>query len=287
MGGSESVDSPAQGAGTGDAGPTVSVLLPTRNGAKRVTAAIESVLGQSYRDLEVVVVNDGSTDGTSALLDKLANVEPRVAVVNLASSVGLQKALNTALSKARGDFVARIDDDDLWIDMEKLALQVAVMEKDETVQLVGTGCEIVDVSTGTKFVRVQPTSDREIRRTLLSWNPFVHSSVLFRRDAAISCGGYDESMRHGEDYDLWLRLGLRGLLLNLPEVCVRYCISNSVSSWSRRRRAWWEQLLLIRRYRDFYPGVGRALAGSVGRLALHVLPVGQSGRTLLRRARRR
>lgn len=267
--------------------PKVSVILPTRNGESRMAAAIESVMDQTYRDLELIVVNDGSADGTSALLDKLARVEARLAVVNLASSVGLQRALNTALSKARGEFVARIDDDDLWIDREKLALQVAVMEKNETVQLVGTGCEIVDVLTGMRCVRRQPTSDRDIRRTLLSWNPFVHSSVVFRRDVAIACGGYDEALRHDEDYDLWLRLGLRGLLLNLPRVCVRYCISTSVSSWSRRRTAWWEQLLLIRRYRDFYPGVGRALAGSVGRLALHLLPIGHDNRTWLRQARRR
>lgn len=267
--------------------PKVSVLLPTRNGESRLAAAIESVLGQTYRNFEVVVVNDGSTDRTLTLLDKLASGEPRLAVVNLGESVGLQKALNTALANARGNLVARIDDDDLWIDREKLALQVAVMERDEHVQLVGTGCEIVEVPTGMRTVRRQPTSDWDIRRTLLAWNPFVHSSVVFRRDVAIASGGYDEALRHNEDYDLWLRLGLRGLLLNLPQVCVRYCISTSVSSWSRRRRAWWEQLLLIRRYHEFYPGVGRALATSVGRLGLHVLPIGQNGRTWLRQARRR
>ena len=248
---------------------------------------MESVLSQTYGDLELIVVDDGSTDGTAVLLDSLARSDRRLKVIRLAASVGLQRALNTALANAHGNLVARIDDDDLWIDREKLTLQVAAMERRESLQLVGTGCEMFDLATGARFVRVQPTTDSAIRKTLLSWNPFVHSSVVFRRDIAQSCGGYDESYRHGEDYDLWLRLGLRGELANLPQICVRHCISSSVSSWARRRRAWWEQLLLIRRYRNSYPGVGRALVGSVARLGLHLLPFGHEGRTRLRAKRRR
>lgn len=278
---------PVRNAGDDETGPVVSVLLPTRNGEGRVAAAIQSVLDQTYQKLELVAVNDASTDNTKALLDSIAERDSRLRVISLAAAAGLQRALNTALGVARGSLIARIDDDDVWIDTEKLALQVAAMHRRESLQLLGTGCEMYDPATGVRFIRKQPITDHGIRRVLLSWNPFVHSSVMFRRHAALACGGYSEAYRHGEDYDLWLQLGLRGELANLPEVCVRYRISQSVGTWSRRRRAWWEQLQLIRRYGDSYPRVGPALTLSAARLCVQLLPVGASGRTWLRSLRRR
>jgi glycosyltransferase involved in cell wall biosynthesis len=265
----------------------VSVLLPTRNGETGIAAAIQSVLDQTYRNLELVVVDDGSTDRTATLLDSLAARDPRLRVIGLDAPVGLQRALNTGLANARGSLIARIDDDDLWIKREKLATQIAMIQSSQSLQLLGTGCEMYDPETGVRFVREQPTGDHDIRRVLLSWNPFVHSSVMFYRNTALACGGYSESCRHVEDYDLWLRLGLRGELANLPDVCVRYRISPRVGPWSQRRRTWWEQLQLIRRYHRSYPGVGRALASSAARLCVQFLPVGRTGRTWLRSVRRR
>jgi GT2 family glycosyltransferase len=270
-----------------DDGPLVTVVLPTRNGAGTLGDALESVLGQTYVRLDCVVIDDGSTDSTEERLAGVAATDHRVRVIRHESSLGLQRALNRGLREARGTLVARIDDDDVWTRRDKVAEQVRAFADDSTLQLVGTGAWMVDPGRPVGYERRLLCADGEIRRTLLAWNPFVHSSVMFRRDAAVSLGGYDERLHHTEDHDLWLKLGRIGRLANLAEVCVRYRLSASVSSRARRWRASREAFVLLRRHGRFYPGRARAVLTAVGRLGLHALPVSQSQRNAWRRERGR
>lgn len=265
----------------------VSVLLPTRNGGQRVRTALESVLRQDLSELECVVVDDGSTDDTVAVVQEVARRDQRVRLVSLGRPVGLQRALNTGLRVCGGEFVARIDDDDVWVLTDKLSRQVAAFEREPTLVLLGTGAEIVSPSGDLRYVRHSPVTDDELRGELLSWNPFVHSSVCFRRSVALRCGGYDETMRHCEDHDLWLKLGSQGRLGNLPVVAVRYVLSTSVSRVSRRLRTAVDESRLLARYWSAYPNRSKAMFAVVARLGLHLLPLSHRGRMKLRARRSR
>ena len=158
---------------------------------------------------------------------------------------------------------------------------------DPALQLVGTGAWMVDSDRPGGYERRSPCQDAAIRQVMLAWNPFVHSSVMFRRDGALAVGGYDERLHHSEDHDLWLKLGRLGTLANLEHVSVRYRLSASVSTRARRWRAAREAFLLVRRHGRFYPGVVRALLTAVGRFSLHALPVSHSRRKAWRRDRGR
>jgi glycosyltransferase involved in cell wall biosynthesis len=275
-------------AGSGvDNGPVVTVVLPTRNGAVTLGDALDSVLGQTYARLECVVIDDGSTDSTPERLAGVAAADPRVRVIRHDGSLGLQRALNRGLAEARGALVARIDDDDVWTRREKVADQVRAFGADPALQVIGTGAWMIDPARPGGYERRSPCADAAIRQVMLAWNPFVHSSVMFRRDGALAAGGYDERLHHSEDHDLWLKLGRMGTLANLEDVSVRYRLSASVSTRARRWRASREAFLLVRRHGRFYPGTARALLTAVGRFSLHALPVSQSQRSAWRRDRGR
>ncbi len=279
----ESIDA---GSGAGDP-PVVTVVLPTRNGSGTLGDALDSVLGQTYSRLECVVIDDGSTDSTGDRLAAIAAADPRVRTIRHDRSLGLQPALNRGLREARGSLVARIDDDDVWTRREKVAEQVRAFDEDPTLMVMGTGAWMIDPARPGGYERRSPCGDAAIRRVMLAWNPFVHSSVMFRRDAALAAGGYDEHLHHSEDHDLWLKLGRMGTLANLEDVCVRYRLSASVSTRARRWRASREALLLVGRHGRFYPGTLRALLTAVGRFGLHALPVSHSQRNAWRRDRGR
>lgn len=249
--------------------PTVSVILPTYNGARCIQSAIESVCSQIYTDWELFVVDDGSTDATPALVAEIAERDSRIQYVKNDINLGIQKTLNKGLSLATGKYVARIDDDDAWTDSNKLAAQVEYLEAHPECVLIGTGARIVD-EEGREINRYfLPETDVAIRRSMLAKNCFAHASVVFRTENARAVGGYGESpdVRHVEDYDLWLRLGLSGLLANLPSISVTLTARPGSLSAKNRQEQFVKMLALAKKYRDSYPGYSFAAFGGRLRLA--------------------
>jgi glycosyltransferase involved in cell wall biosynthesis len=196
--------------------PAVSVLMSVYNGAASVQEAVASVLGQTDGDLELIVVDDGSTDATPALLAAVG--DPRLRVITQ-SRTGLTRALNRGLAAARADLVARLDADDVAVP-ERLARQRAFMADTPQVGVLGAAAREVDADGATVRVVRPPQDDAGIRRALIRVNPFVHSAMMVRRPLLEAAGGYDETLPVAQDYDLWMRLARRTRLANLPEVLV-------------------------------------------------------------------
>ncbi len=214
----------------------MSVILPTHNGRDLICRAIQSILAQSLRDIEIILIDDGSSDGTSDLVRQSFPDEKRLVYLRNAKNLGIQKTLNAGLQAARAPYVARIDDDDEWADSEKLAKQKEFLDKNPDYVLVGTGVIVQDESGREMFRFLNPVSDQSVRRRILFKNCFTHSSVMFRREAALSFGGYDQSetARHAEDYDLWLKLGTVGKLRNLSDYAVRFTLrARNISSMNK------------------------------------------------------
>jgi glycosyltransferase involved in cell wall biosynthesis len=196
--------------------PAVSVLMSARDAAPWVRHAVESVLGQTAADLELIVIDDGSSDDTPAVLASIA--DPRLRVERQPAA-GLAASLNRAARLARAPLLARLDADDLAMP-ERLARQRAFLAAHPDVGLLGTGATEADAG-GRAVARVTPPAgDAAIRRALISRNPFVHSSVVVRRPVFERAGGYDERVRVAQDYDLWMRVSVLTRMANLPEALV-------------------------------------------------------------------
>ena len=196
--------------------PAVSVLMSVHNGAPWVGDAVASVLAQTAGDLELIVIDDGSTDTTREILARVR--DPRVRVEHQ-TRAGLTRALNHALALARAPLVARLDADDLALP-ERLERQLAFLAAHAEVGLLGTGAREVDEGGREVAVIRPPADDGALRRMLIRRNPFVHSSVVMRRAVVERAGGYDGRLPVAQDYDLWMRMsGLAGLA-NLPEPLV-------------------------------------------------------------------
>jgi glycosyltransferase involved in cell wall biosynthesis len=196
--------------------PAVSVLMGVWNGGPRVREAVLSVLGQTLRDLELIVVDDGSTDATPAILASIA--DPRLRVERRAHG-GLTAALNVALGLARAPLLARLDADDVAMP-ERLERQRAFLEARPDVGLLGTAARETDASGRELGTIRPPADDASIRLALIRRNPFVHSSVMMRRAAVEQVGGYDPAVPVAQDYDLWMRMSRVTRMANLPEALV-------------------------------------------------------------------
>jgi glycosyltransferase EpsE len=192
--------------------PRISVLIGTWNDAPKLPRAMDSILGQTLAELELIVVDDGSTDGTDAVV--AAYDDPRVRYVRL-PHVGIARSLNAGIREARSDLVAVHDADD-WSLPERLARQVATLEERPEVAVVGCLMREVDES-GRELRRRLPMATGDVTGDLMRFNPIPNTSATFRRDAVLGLRGYDPRYRYAMDYDLWMRMAEQHGVWNLGE----------------------------------------------------------------------
>jgi len=196
--------------------PAVSVFMPVYNGEPFVGQAIASVLSQTLEDLELVIVENGSTDSSRETTRAAARLDSRVRLVEHPRPLGIVGAGNAGVRAARAPLVARQDQDDLS-HPRRLERQVAALQRDPGAVAVGTLCEGVDASGR----RVRPRDRwRLVGRRALP--PFPHGSACMRRDAFERVGGYREGTYRWEDLDLFLRLAREGAVLVLPDALYAY-----------------------------------------------------------------
>lgn len=204
-----------------EAAPAVTVLMGVHDALPGLAAAVESIRRQTFGDLEFLVIDDASTDGSLEALRRFAAEDSRIRVIAFERNLGLGAVLERGVREARAPLVARMDDDDVSLP-DRLARQVAYFRAHpETAVLGGFALDVDErgVTVRERRVPVDPA-----RIAALVWtNPFVHSTVMFRRDAILGVGSYDATLRRRQDYDLWFRCVAAGLTLaNLAEPLVRY-----------------------------------------------------------------
>jgi len=200
--------------------------MGVHNGAAHVRQAIDSVLAQTEADLELIVVDDGSTDATPQIVAASPDVRLRVA---RRPHEGLTRALNHALALARAPIVARLDADDVALP-ERLARQLAFLDAHPEIGVLGSAAREINGHGRDVGIVRPPLDDRTLRRVLIRRNPMVHSSITMRRTLVEAVGGYDASFAVAQDYDLWMRLAAVTRLANLAEpLVVRRLLPGRVS----------------------------------------------------------
>ncbi len=200
--------------------PVVSVLMPVYNGERYLKEAIESILNQTFRDFEFIIIDGGSTDGSPAMLASYQQKNDRIHVY-YQENQRLAASLNMGCQLARGKYIARMDADDVSLP-ERLAKQVNYLEANPDIGVVGTWVQVIAENGKPSSIWRLPTAPFMIRWSLSFGNIIVHSSVMMRRDVIAQLGFYRMEALQAEDYDLWARASLATRVANMPEVLIRY-----------------------------------------------------------------
>jgi glycosyltransferase involved in cell wall biosynthesis len=213
--------------------PLVSVLMAAHNEERYVGEAIQSVLRQTLPDFELIVIDDGSTDGTSACLRAFR--DPRIRPLRNVSSLGLTRSLIIGMREARSELIARLDADDLAMP-RRLEKQVATFHNAPDIGVVGSNCWLIDAKGNRTGARQMPPTDLAIRWRSMLDNPFIHPAVMFRANVYEQAGGYDPSVETAQDYDLWVRMLSITQARNFPQRLIAYRIRPSSITDGRRQQ---------------------------------------------------
>jgi glycosyltransferase involved in cell wall biosynthesis len=233
--------------------PRISVVMSVYNAANDLKDSIPGILGQTFRDFEFIIIDDGSTDDTPAVVRKYAAVDPRIKFVQQENR-GLTVALNRGLALAQGEYIARQDADDISYP-DRFEKQVGLMESDPAIVLVGGNCD--DAYENGFTAEWGSYGPKELQKIVFFKTPFAHSTVMMRASTCRKLNGYDESFKTSQDMELWMRFAKAGKLAMVPEpVLRRRIVSSSIS--------------VKRRWRQFYDAFRARWRHNKGRRALTV-----------------
>ena len=217
--------------------PRISVIMSVYNGLPYLNLAVESILNQSFGDFEFIIIDDGSNDGSFDTISQYAALDNRIILIRNPANMGYTRSLNIGLERAKGDFIARQDADDISQQM-RFEKQVDFLGRNPQVGLLGTFSEFID-ENGNLLSGNYPliTQNAQIQTRLYEMNCIRHGSVMIRRSSLEKVGMYyDVELEPSEDYDLWLRIGEVAEIDNYPEALYIYREHPASESSKRRFR---------------------------------------------------
>lgn len=220
--------------------PRVTVLMPVYNGEKYLREAIESILRQTFTDFEFLIINDGSTDKSVEIIESYKDT--RIRLVNNEKNIKLIATLNKGIELARGEYIARMDCDDISLP-NRLEKQVVFMDSHPDVGVCGTWAKVIDENGHIKRA-IKTLTGKSIKKLCWRPSPFIHSTVMIRT-ALLRKNRYCEDFRHAEDYELWLRLFDKTTFFNIKDYLLYYRMHTENVSSSNR------ELQLMNSYRAF------------------------------------
>lgn len=200
--------------------PLVSIVMPVYNAEQYLAEAVVSILNQTYKNIELVAVNDGSKDNSQAILEEFAKNDTRLRIIRQ-KNTGIVGALNRGIKESKGVYIARMDADDVSF-LRRIEKQVKLLDEAPNAVLVATGFEVIDEDSEFMYREIIPRANADLKRTLLLYNPIAHGSVLLRKAAVEKIGGYSADCGPTEDYELWMRLSKEGDFLGVEDLLYRW-----------------------------------------------------------------
>ncbi len=222
--------------------------MPVYNAEKYVELAIQSILAQTLKDFEFIIVDDYSTDRSWEIVKKYAELDRRIIVLRNRENLRTTKTLNRGLKLAKGKYVARMDADD-WSYHDRLEKQFEFMEKHPKVGVSGGAIEICDKNLKVLNIRKYPQTDKEARKVIFRYSPFAHPATVWRTSIVRKVGGYNENIPLSQDLDLYFRIGKICEFANLPDTLIKLRIHNDSSSIVRGK--YQEQFAVYTRIKAF------------------------------------
>jgi len=253
--------------------PMVSVIMPNFNHARFLVDSIQSVLGQTLSDLELIIVDDCSSDHSSEIIGRFSAVDARIKVMRHERNQGLSRSRNHALELAAGELIAFCDADDIW-ESDKLELQVRLLESHPNYGLVYADSLIIDeqgAPTGRRFSEIYglpKTPSGSLFGDLVHGNFINILSVLMRKECVRQVGPFDERVRWVQDWWYWLQLSRRHLFLYLPRPLAKYRVHGRSTNVSQKRAYCLDRIKvfrwILRDYSDLAPSAKANILYSMG-----------------------
>lgn len=209
--------------------PLVSIVMPVHNGERYVKEAIDSCLDQTYRNIEIIVVDDKSTDNTLKILQEY---KERISIIEVEKQNGLGNVINIGIRASKGEYIARMDADDVMA-KDRIEKQVEYLLENSDCVAVGGQIDIIDSNSNVTGHREYALTDEKIKRNMFIFQPFAHPAVLLRKSAVESVGLYPEDMWKVEDVKFFFLLSQKGLFANLSDTVIKYRVSFDTESQSK------------------------------------------------------
>jgi len=222
------------------------VIMAVHNNATTLKKAINSILNQTFKDFQFIIVNDASTDESSTILTQAALDDKRIKIITNQNRLGLTRSLNKGLKKTKAKYIARMDADDIALP-KRLEKQLAFMASHPRVALLGTAAYLIDEQGKRVGLKRHPSDYQHIYQAVLRYCPFIHPTWMLRRSALIEVGDYNENFSFAQDYEFILRLLARHQAANLPQPLLKYRV-NSPKAISLKNLKHQERLALKARF---------------------------------------
>ena len=209
--------------------PLVSIVIPVYNGERYIKESIDSCLNQTYRNIEIIVVDDKSVDST---LEILKGYGDRITVLPIEKQNGLGNVINVGIKKSKGKYIARMDADDIMYPT-RIEKQIEYLESNPKCVAIGGQIDIIDESSNITGHREYAVEDRDIKKNRFLFQPFAHPAVTLRKDILEDIGLYPENMWKVEDVKFFLILSTKGEFHNLEDTVLKYRMTFKTESQSK------------------------------------------------------
>jgi glycosyltransferase involved in cell wall biosynthesis len=228
--------------------PAISVLMPVYNGEKYLKEAIQSILSQSFKDFEFIIVDDGSKDKSWEIIQEYKKIDKRIIPIKNSENLRTSKTLNRGLREINGKYMVRMDADD-WSYPDRLEKQFMYMEQNEDIGVSGGTIEICNQNLEVLNKRRYPLTDKEARDIIFRYSPFAHPATIWKTSVIKKAGGYNENIPLSQDYELYFRIGKLAKFGNLPDTILKLRTHQDSSSITRGR--YQEQYAIYSRIKAF------------------------------------
>jgi len=214
--------------------PLVSVVMPAYNSEKYISEAIESILNQTFKDFEFIIINDGSTDSTPNIIDKYARLDKRIIVLNNEKNLNIAESRNRGVEIAKGKYIATMDSDDRALP-DRLKNQLEFLESNKDIAISIGNINIMDGKGVFQYTRNYPVADKDIRSKVYRFNPFPNPTIMCRREVYEKNGKYNNAYVPIDDFDFWLRAGTQFKFGNCGNIVLDYRVASKSASHGKIR----------------------------------------------------
>ena len=227
--------------------PLVSVIMPVYNGEKFLKYSIESILNQTYRNFEFIIIDDGSTDNSLKIIKEYQKKDKRIKVIENKKNLGIAFSYNQAINLAKGDLIACMEADDIS-NKNRFYFQVSEFIREKDLIIVGSNIEIINEKNKTIGLRLYPYSHKKIIKSIIFKSPFAQPSVMFKKKIYFISKGYNEQYKNAMDYDLWFRILKLGKGKNIQKYLLKYRIHKNQSKSKKLKNQLKETINIQKKY---------------------------------------